>query len=58
MKRQTKPGCCSCGAKCTLDCVDNFGQPYKGCPNCRILSLGEIEAIMRAGQHKSEGREG
>lgn len=39
---------CDCGRK-AVDCIDNFGQPYRGCPTCRIMSLDEINTILVAG---------
>ena len=41
--------CASCGGIETVDATDNHGKPYKGCANCRIMSLVEINAILRAG---------
>ena len=44
MKRRRK-GCIGCGGTRTVDAVDNFGNPYKGCPNCRLKSAKEIAAM-------------
>lgn len=35
----TLRGCILCGGQCTVDCVDNFGKPYKGCPNCKLVDF-------------------
>lgn len=45
----TRGRCTSCGGTETVDAIDNHGKPYKGCANCRIMSLDEINAILRAG---------
>lgn len=46
-KPKPRRGCANCGGPCTVDAVDNFGNPYKGCPNCRVKSLNDI-AVMTA----------
>lgn len=43
MGRRRGNRCIGCGGPCEADCVDNFGEPYKGCSSgCRILSLAEM----------------
>lgn len=44
-KRMPRRGCVNCGGPCTVDAVDNSGNRYKGCPNCRVKSLDEIAAM-------------
>lgn len=38
-------GCIICGETRTIEATDNRGNKYQGCPNCRIKSLAEIEAM-------------
>lgn len=38
-KPQPAPRCTSCGRRDWIDAVDNYGQPYKGCANCRIADV-------------------
>lgn len=45
MKRVER--CKSCGYSNWVDTTDNFRQPYKGCANCRILPLDDIERLAR-----------
>ena len=45
MKRRRKDACIGCGGTRTVDAVDNFGNAYKGCPNCRLKSAKEIAAM-------------
>lgn len=43
MKRRKKwvrpSGCINCGRDCTVDCVDNHGNAYKGCAFCSFVKL-------------------
>ena len=48
-RKKTK-GCPNCGGTKTVVAIDNFGKPYIGYACCRILSLEEIEAILKKGQ--------
>jgi hypothetical protein len=53
--RRRPKACGICGGTATIDAVDNFGRPYKGCANCRILSLDEIERIERTEGQSARG---
>ncbi len=39
--------CFNCGGPAEADCIDNLGQPYKGCSRgCRIKTAAEIEEMI------------
>jgi hypothetical protein len=35
----------ACHPSCPVEVLDNFGNPYQGCPLYRLKTLAEIEAM-------------
>ena len=52
-----KSDCIGCGGPCNEDCVDNFGNAYKGCSSgCRLLSQAEIDVLTKSLRRRARRR--
>jgi hypothetical protein len=54
-----RAGCCAwddkpCDKACPIPSVDNFGNPYYGCPRFRLKSMAEIEEMAKVHGAKEE----